>query len=345
MPAAHATATTPAAMRAVQFDRFGGPEVLELRSVAVPSPGAREVLVRVHASGLNVKDAWARAGGARFLGRTVFPLRTGFDFAGEVVATGAAAADLAPGQAVWGFLDGTLGGAAAEFLAVRRDWLCPMPRGLGWIEAAAMPLVASTALQALRDRARLQPGQRVLIKGASGGVGSATIQIAKARDAHVTAIATGTGLEHARKLGADVVVDYTRTAPRDIAERFDVFIDAAGGSAYGDYRALLHRGSRWVTVAPDPRIFVLGPITWVVAPLVGEPKLDFVAVRPRRADLEEISGLVEAGLLRMPVTATYRLEEIRAAHDAVAAKHGRGKRVVVISPEAIREAAIGVRVE
>lgn len=321
-------------MRAVQFDRFGGPEVLELRTVPIPAPGAHEVLVRVHASGLNPKDTFARAGGMRLLNRGRFPRGTGFDFAGEVAETDARVTDLAAGQRVWGFLDGFQGGAAADYVAVPREWLAPMPERLDWIEGAALPLVATAALQGLRDVARLRRGERVLIKGASGGVGSAAIQIARAFGAYVTAIASGSGLDYSRALGADAVVDYRRTSPTWLeatpTERFNVFLDCVGGSAYSAYRPLFARGGRWVTVAPVPWIYALAPFSWLLAPLVGEPKLDFVAVRPKRADLEEVGRLVERGLLRMPVTETFPLEEIRAAHAAVARGHGRGKRVVVV---------------
>jgi NADPH:quinone reductase-like Zn-dependent oxidoreductase len=321
----------PSMMRAVQFDRFGGSEVLEVRTVSVPSPGHGEVLVRVHASGLNVKDAVVRASASLLHGRAHFPRGTGFDFAGEVAALGEGVTDLEVGQAVWGFLDGAKGGAAAEYVVARRDWLAPKPASLDWITAAAMPLVATTALQALRDRGRLQAGEHVLIKGASGGVGTATIQVAKAFGAHVTALASRDSLALARSLGADVAVDHRRTHPRELGRRFDVFIDAVGESSLSTYGKVLAPHGRWVTVAPDLRIYILAPFTWILPSFVHVPRLDFVAVRPKRADLEEVGRLVDRGLLRMPVMATYPLDEIRAAHDAVATRHGRGKRVVVVS--------------
>jgi len=325
---------TAATMRAVQFDRYGAAAVLELRRIPTPTPAPDEVLVRVHASGLNAKDPLVRSGAMRFLTGRTFPRGTGFDLAGEVAATGARVSDLAVGDRVWGFLDGYLGGAAADYAAVPRRWLARMPPRLGWVEGAAMPLVACTALQALRDRARLAVGERVLIKGASGGVGSAAIQIAKSRGAHVTALASGTGLDYCRALGADATVDYRRTDPTSLGERFDVFLDCVGGSPYTAYRRIFAGGGRWVAVAPEPWVYPLAPLSRVLAPVIGGPRLAFVIVRPTRADLEEIGGLVERERLRMPVTATYPLEEIRRAHDAVGARHGRGKSVLVVSPEA-----------
>lgn len=330
----------PEAMRAAQFDRYGDSDVLEVRTIPVPGPGRDEVLVRVHASGLNPKDPIVRQGGLRLLTGRRFPRGTGYDFSGEVAARGARVADLTHGDRVWGFLDGFLGGAAAEYVAVPRAWLAPMPQRLGWIEGAALPLVATTALQGLRV-ARLESGDRVLIKGASGGVGSAAIQIAKSMGAHVSALASGEGIDHCRALGADGVVDYRRTAPEALGERFDVFFDCVGQSPYRAYRRLFTRGGRWVTIAPEPMVYALTPISHALAPVLGGPRLGYVTVKPRRADLDEIGRLVERGLLRMPVTAMYPLEEIRTAHDVVAQRHGRGKQVVVVSPEALRERDAG----
>jgi NADPH:quinone reductase-like Zn-dependent oxidoreductase len=324
-------------MRAVQFDRYGGSEVLQVRSVPVPVPRSGEVLVRVHASGLNPKDVIVRRGSLRLLSGRKFPRGTGSDFAGEVAGLGDRVTGLAAGDRVWGFLDGFLGGAAAEYVSVPQRWLSPMPARLGWLEASALPLVATTALHGLRDVARVRPGDQVLIKGASGGVGSAAIQVAKARGARVTALATGDGIEHCAALGADNVVDYRRSPPESLGPHFDVFLDCIGSSPYRAYRRLFRRGGRWVSVAPEPVIYFLTPLSRLTAPVLGGPRLGFVVVRPRSSDLLEVARMVEQGVLRMPVTATYRLEDIAAAHDAVGARHGRGKQVVGVSDEALRQ--------
>ncbi len=183
----------------------------------------------------------------------------------------------------------------------------------------------------------------MLIKGASGGVGSAAIQIARAHDAHVTAIASRGGIEHCRGLGADEVVGYDVIDLCTLSDRFDVLLDCVGGSSLLRTRRLLGRRGRWVAVAPSLPIYALAPLSPVVSRMLGLPKLGFLVVKPRRADLEEIGELVDQGLLRMPVTHTYALDEIRAAHDDVAAPHARGKRVVAISPEAERRAGLDVR--
>jgi NADPH:quinone reductase-like Zn-dependent oxidoreductase len=317
-------------MRAVLFDRYGDSGVLSIREVPLPTAGPGEVLVRVRASGVNPKDAMVRSGALRMFTGRQFPRGTGFDFAGEVAALGAGVADLQVGQRVWGFLDGFLGGAAAEYLVAPQGWLCPMPERLDWAEAAAIPLVASTALQALRDVARLAPGERLLIRGASGGVGSAAIQIGAWMRAHITASASGSGLSHCLELGADAVVDYRQGYPVIRRECFDVFLDCVGGSSIRRYAGLLRRGGRWVTVAVSVPVYLLAPVSRIFSAL-GLPAFGFVAVRPRRADLEQIAELVERGALRMPVTATYSLEQTPDAHDAAAARHGPGKRVIVVA--------------
>ncbi|HET8623205.1 MAG TPA: NAD(P)-dependent alcohol dehydrogenase [Gemmatimonadales bacterium] len=327
-------------MRAAQYDRYGGPEVLEVRTVEVPSPGLHEMLVRVHASGLNPKDSLVRTGALRPLSGWRFPRGTGFDFAGEVVRAGGGIDDLAPGARVWGFLDGYLGGAAADYLTAPRKWMSVMPEHLDWIEAGAMPLVATTALQALRDVGRLASGERLLIKGASGGVGSAAIQIGAIRGAHVTAMARGDGVEYCRSLGAHEVVAYRQIDPTRFRDRFDVFLDCVGRSPVRAYRRLLRPRGRWVTVAPSLPVYSLAPLS-PLSRVFGWPRFSFVAVKPLQSDLEELARLVDGGLLRMPVTGTFPLEEIRAAHSLVAKRHGRGKRVIVVSPIAAADVTRG----
>lgn len=324
--------------RVVQFDRYGGPETLEIGVQRRPVPGPGEVVVRVHATALNPKDVMIRSGGLRPQSGRTFPRGTGFDIAGEVVATGSGVTDLLPGTRVWGFLDGTMGGAAADFVAVPRNWLARMPARLGWVEGAALPLVATAALQALRDVARLDPGQRVLIRGASGGVGSAAIQIARSMGARVTAITAEGGISHCRDLGADEVVDRGSKDPTTLGRRFDVYLDCVGGSSLRAYGRLLTRGARWVTVAPSVAVFALTPLSRFLAPVLSVPRFGFVVVRPLSSDLQELGRLADEGRLRMPLHATYSLEDVQLAHEEMARGGGCGKRVLVVSAEAAAEA-------
>lgn len=313
-------------MRAVRYDRYGPPEVLEVREVPVPEPGEGEVLVRVAASGVNPKDAVVRGGEFTVFSGRRFPKGTGFDLAGEVAALGPGVTGLAVGQRVWGLLDGFDGGAAADYVVARRDWVGPAPAGIDLVEAAALPLVGLTALQALRD---LRAGDRVLVKGASGGVGSVVVQLARARGAHVTAVASAANLDHLRALGADEVVDYAVIDPAELQGPYDVYVDCFGDSPFRRYRRLLGRGGRFVAVAPSPELLLLGPLSRVL-PM---PSVRIAMVKPRRADLDELARLVDAGGLRMPVQATYPLERIAQAHADVRPRHARGKRVVLVADQ------------
>lgn len=330
-------------MRTVQFDRYGGPDVLVTRVQDVPDPGSGEVLVRVHAAGLNPKDAMIRSGSLRLQSGRRFPRGTGFDFAGEVVRIGPGVTGLAPYTRVWGFLDGVMGGTAADYVLVPSACLARMPARLGWLEAAVLPLVGSTALQALRDVSGLRAGERVLIRGAAGGVGSAAIQIASAMGARTTAITTGDGLAQCRSLGADEVVDYRVSDPSALPGGFDVYLDCVGGSALREYGRVLAPDGRWITVAPSLRVFALTPISRLLASVLPMPRFGFVVVRPVAADLAELSRLVDMNRLSMPISAVYPLEDVGRAHEDLRSGRARGKRVLAISREATEEAEFGVR--
>jgi NADPH:quinone reductase-like Zn-dependent oxidoreductase len=310
--------------RAVEYDTYGDPSVLELRNTLIPKPGQAEVLVRVYASGLNPKDEVIRSGQFKVFSGRRFPKRTGFDFAGEVHEVGVGVTEVKIGQKVWGLLDGFGGGTAAEYVVVRKGWLSPMPPSIGYSEAAVLPLVGLTALQALRE-ADLKKNERLLIKGASGGVGSAAIGLAKLMGAHVTAVASTGSLEHCRSLGADEVVDYTQTDPATLKQTFDVFFDCYGNSPYFRYHRLLKKGGRFVTIAPHPSFF----FSQLVARLFGLPRASFVSVKSKCNDLKVLANYVEQGL-RMPIEASYPLEQVREAHVALKERHARGKRVLII---------------
>jgi NADPH:quinone reductase-like Zn-dependent oxidoreductase len=316
-------------MRVVEYDRYGGPEVLEVRRRPVPEPEPGRVLVRVLAAGLNPKDALLREGRfRRFAGRS-FPKATGFDLAGDVVAVGAGVDGFAAGDRVWGMLDGFAGGAAADLAVVDAAWLGPAPERLDAVEAAGLPLVGLTALQALRA-AGLRAGESVLVKGASGGVGSAAVQLAVAAGARVTAVAGPGSQEHCRELGAAAVVDYTRTDPAGLPERFDVVLDCIGASPLRRYRRILARGGRLVSIAPVPATLVLAAVTRFLP----GPTVRTLFVRPSRADLDELAARADAGALRMPVQEAFPLERIADAHRILAERHGRGKRVLLVGAAA-----------
>ena len=241
-------------MQRAQFDRYGPPDVLHVGEVPMPQPGPGEVLVRVHGASVNGGEVVGRAGGLRLLMLgSPFPRGTGIDFAGEIQAVEENADNLVPGDRVWGLVPrhqytAGRGGSAAEFVSVPLDHLSRSPKNLDLVSAAALPAAGTTAITAVRDVARLREGDRLLVRGASGGVGSVAVQLGKALGARVTGLASGRNLDLVTELGADEAIDYTTVRPADLGV-FDVVVDTAGSelAAYG--RLVAPRG-RMVTITP-----------------------------------------------------------------------------------------------
>jgi len=312
-------------VKAVEYDRYGSADVLRLRDVPRPSAGRGEVLVRVRAAALNPKDVLVRSGKFRLLSGRRFPKRVGFDWAGEVVEAGSDVKSAAPGARWYGMLDGWQGGACAEYLAARVAESAPMPTALDFEQAAALPLVGSTALQALRDVAGLAPGMRVLVHGGSGGVGSMAIQIAHLLGGHVTATASGEGLELCRRLGAAVVVDHAAQDALASPEPFDVVFDVFGNLRFRDARRALTRRGVYVSTVPRREVLLATLLT-----RFSTQRCRLVAVRPRASDLAVLTGWVEAGELVPVVREVFPLDRIGEAEAAAATKHTRGKIIVRI---------------
>jgi NADPH:quinone reductase-like Zn-dependent oxidoreductase len=313
-------------VRAVEYDRYGSPSVLEVRDVPRPSPGRGELLVRVRAAALNPKDVLLRSGKFRLLTGFWFPKRVGFDWAGEVAEVGAGVTGVSEGAAYYGMLGGFRGGACAECLVVRPGDCAPKPASLGFEHAAALPLAASTALQALRDVAGLGSGMRVLVNGASGGVGAFAVQIAKVLGAHATTTSSAANLELCRRLGADVALDYRAADALAGPDRFDVVFDVFGNRRFDEARRALTARGVFITTVPKPRIFLDAART-----AFAWPRARFVSVRPRSADLRLIAALVDEGRLVPVVEHVFPLEQIVQAEEQVGGKHTRGKVVVRIS--------------
>lgn len=312
-------------MKAVEYDRYGSAEVLRLRDVPRPSAGRGEVLVRVRAAALNPKDVLVRSGKFKLLSGRRFPKRVGFDWAGEVQEVGPDVSNVAPGARWYGMLDGWQGGACAEYLAARLVESAPMPTTLDFEQAAALPLVGSTALQALRDVAGLAPGMRVLVNGGSGGVGSSAIQIARLLGAHVTATASGEGVELCRRLGADAVVDHLAQDALASPEPYDVVFDVFGNQRFSEVRRALTRRGVYVSTVPRRDVLLATVLTRFAS-----RRARLVAVRPRTRDLALLAGWAEGGKLKPVVREVFALDRIVEAEAAVATKHTRGKIVVRI---------------
>ncbi|HEY6099262.1 MAG TPA: NAD(P)-dependent alcohol dehydrogenase, partial [Anaeromyxobacter sp.] len=306
-------------MKAVEYDRYGPSSVLVVREVARPSPGPGELLVHVRAAALNPKDVLVRSGKLRLLAGRRFPKRAGFDWAGEIAEVGPGVEGVQAGSAWYGMLGGYQGGACAEYLVVRRGECAPKPASLGFEHAAAVPLAASTALQALRDVARLQPGMRVLVNGASGGVGVFAVQIARILGAHVTTTSSAGNLELCRRLGADVALDYRATDPLAGPDRFDVVLDVFGNRRLSEARSVLARRGVYVTTVPKPRVFADVALT-----LFTSPRARMVSVRPRARDLALVARHVDEGRLVPVVEHVFPLDRIAEAEEQAGSKHTRG---------------------
>ncbi|WP_431047921.1 NADP-dependent oxidoreductase [Streptomyces sp. P1-3] len=309
-------------MRAIGQDGFGGPEVLKVIEVERPEPGPAEVLVRVHAAGVNPTDSWHRASG----GLAGAVVRLGWDVSGVVEAVGPGVTTLAPGDEVFGLPRHPLpAGTYAEYVTSPARHLVRKPAGLTHVQAAALPLAALTAWQALVDVAEVRSGQRVLIHAAAGGVGHLAVQIAKARGAHVIGTARSAKHDFLRGLGADELVDYTEADFETAVEPVDVVIDAIGG-AYGP-RSLrtLRRGGVLVSLASPAEAYLADE----ARPL--GLRAAFMIVEADQAGMREIAALTEAGLLRPEIDTVLPLDQAAKAHELGDSRRTTGKIVLSLT--------------
>lgn len=320
-------------MRVALYDRYGPPEVLYVGSAPTPRPGPGEVLVRVHATTVNGGELVARAGGLRLLTGRSFPKRIGLDLAGEVTAVGDGAAPFAVGDRVWGILPRSQyargrGGSAADYVTVPVGKLAPAPTRVDLAGAAALMAGGTTALTALRDVARLRPGERLLVTGANGGVGSITVQLGRALGARVTALANGATLDLVRALGAEVALDHA-TAQLSELGRFDVVVDTVG-TVPGQLRRLLTRRGRMVAIT----VRGVGPAAAVLASLVhGRRRIRIFSGNPGSPLLRDLTAYIDRGEVVPVIARVHPLEEIATAHRALEARGVAGKHVVRLVPE------------
>lgn len=328
--------STPA-MRAALFDRYGPPEVLYEGTVPVPTIGPAEVLIRVSAATVNGGELILRSGRLpSWFMRGPFPRQTGLDFVGQIAQVGTSVTEYSVGQNVWGLLDEKPDDRAqalrslAEFVAVRPDQISVAPRTLSPIDASTLPVGGLTALVALRRHARLRQGERVLVRGAAGGVGSATVQLAKVLGAgEITGLASAGSVAFVKGLGADEVHDYRTTRPTDLGE-FDVVIDTVG-TTMGDFRRLLTPRGRMVAVRFDTDHIVRGLACIAASAVHGSRRIRFFRGQPEHAVLAELAQLVDDGRLRPTVDQIFDLSDIAAAHKRLEAGGVQGKIVVAVN--------------
>ena len=325
------------AMKAVVYTEYGPPEVLKLAEVAKPVPEDDEVLIRVHATAANTSDANVRGftfvpPGFGLLPRLMFGITApkkqiiGVAFAGEIEAVGVNVTRFQGGDQVFG-LTGDDMGAYAEYVCVAEEgFLTTMPAGLSYEEAAAIPFGAHTALYFIRNKGQVQPGQKVLIVGASGSLGSYAVQMAKYYGAEVTGVCSTPNLDMVKELGADRVIDYTTEDFTKNGETYDVIFDTAGKSSFSGIKDSLKENGLYLAGAGGLREFA--QMAWTS--LSGDKKVIAGQATERPGDIDFLKELVEAGNMKPVVGRTYPLEQIVEAHRYLDTGHKQGNVVITV---------------
>ena len=309
-------------MKAIVIHEYGGPEVLKYEDIPQPEPKDDQLLIRIIAAGVNPVDGMIRSG--MFNGNRAFPIILGGDVAGVVEKIGSRITKFKVGDPVFAYVSLDNSGGYAQYALVREREAAPKPKALTYVEAAAVPIVAITAWQALVDTAKLSAGQTVLIHGGSGGVGSFAIQIAKARGAKVVATASTANQDFLKQLGADVAVDYTKQKFEDVAKDVDVVLDSIGRDTLARSYGVLKKGGIVVSLVARPK----------------ESELEKHGIRgsalnvePNSEELAEISKLIDDRKIKVIVSQTFPLSDAMKAQEQVATGHTRGKIVLKIADE------------
>jgi NADPH:quinone reductase-like Zn-dependent oxidoreductase len=323
-------------MKAIVYHRYGPPDVLQLQEIDKPVTDDDGVLVRVRAASVNPYD-WHFMTGRPYIARMVFGLLKpnvsgiGADLAGRVEAVGRNVTEFRPGDEVFGMLEH---GSLAEYACAAEDWLAPKPANLTFEQAAAVPMAALTALQGLRDVGQIQAGQKVLINGASGGVGSFAVQIAKSFGAEVTGVCSSRNVDMVRSLGADQVVDYAREDFTRGWQRYDLMLDNVGNRSLSECRRVLSRKAIYLASFGQPENRWLGPFVRLIAmsalsPFVSQRMVSLSAKRTKEV-LLDLKALIEAGKVTPVIDRTYPLDEVPEAMRYLAEGHARAKVVITV---------------
>jgi NADPH:quinone reductase-like Zn-dependent oxidoreductase len=325
-------------VRAAVHERYGAPaRVVEVRELEKPEPGPGEVLVRIRAASVNIAD-WYAVTGRPLIARGSMGLRgpketrIGVDYSGVIEAVGGDVTDFEAGDEVFGGRNGACG----EYVVAKADRaIVTKPATATFEHAAAVGVAATTALQAIRDQGKLQEGQRVLVHGASGGVGTYAVQIAKALGGEVTAVCGPRGVEIARALGADRVVDHTQEDVTRSDERFDLAVDIAGTRSFRELRRVLAPNATLVVVGGKRASRLLGPLGHVAGCKFGAifatQRATFFIAKLNKADMETLRELLDAGKLTSVVDDVFPFERVADALEHMGAGHPRGKIVVTVA--------------
>ena len=314
-------------MKAIVFNSYGSSDVLEETSLDIPTINRKQLLVEVRAAGVNPLDWKIRAGMMKLFTGRKFPKIVGSDVAGIVKDVGSDVKRFKPGDEVFSMVNSiTNQGAYAEYVVVNEKDACIKPTNLSFIEAGGVPCAASTALQVFRDKAKLRPEQSILLNGASGGVGTFAIQIAKAMGASVTGVCSARNTEFVANLGADEVIDYTK---RDFVKEditYDVLFEGVGNRSYSDCKQIISPGGVYITLIPNGKVILMSFLTSIIP----GKKCKFIAAKPKQQDLIWLKDKIEQELVKVVIDRTYPLEKAKEAHEYMEAGHARGKVVLTV---------------
>jgi NADPH:quinone reductase-like Zn-dependent oxidoreductase len=326
-------------MKAIVYERYGPPDVLELKEVDKPAPGENEVLIKVHAASLNAFD-WhmlmADPSLVRLMGGGLLKPKNrilGTDMAGRVEAVGENAAQFKADDEVYGDLARWGCGACAEYVCAPEKALTPKPGNMTFEQAAAAPMAALTALQGLRDKGHIQPGWKVLVNGASGGVGTFAVQIAKSFGAEVTAVCSAGNMDQARSLGADRVIDYTKEDFTKSGRQYDLILAANGYHPLADYKRALAPGGAYVMTGGTMRQIFQAMLLAPWYSMTGDRKMGGITAHANQKDLVFIKELMEAGKVVPVIDRVYPLAEVPEALRYLLAGHARGKVVIQVTAD------------
>ena len=316
-------------MKAVVFDRYGSVEVLQYREVEKPLAKPDQLLVQVHASSINPVDWKIRQGHLQLLSGFNFPRIVGSDISGVVVEVGREVTKFQPGDEVYTFLNPITGGACAEYAAVTESVASIKPQNITHSQAAAVPIAGLTALQALRDLGNIQAGKKVLINGASGGVGIFAVQIAKAMNAEVTGVCSTKNSDFVKNLGADIVLDYAEIDFTKQTQKYDIILDAVGKKTFAECENVLKTEGVYISTLPS--FDNLAPM--FLSLFMSGKKAKLIVANANDSDLGILRELIESGKVDPIVDRTYSLEEVVAAHTY--SETGRAVGKIAISIEEV----------
>lgn len=325
-------------MKAIVHTEYGPPDVLALKEIETPTPRADEVLIKVHAASVNYGNLALVKGEPFIIRLMVGGLRKpvhqipGSDLAGRVVAVGKDVTQFRPGDDVYGDTSECGFGAYAEYAVAPEHVIAVKPARLSYEEAAAVPQAALVALQGLRDRGGIQPGQQVLIVGASGGNGTFAVQIAKSYGAEVTAVCSTRNLDLVQSIGADNVIDYTREDFAGNGKRYDLIFATGGCRSIFDYRRALRPEGTYVMAGGALRQVYEAMLMGPFVSMAGDKKLVNLAQKPSQTDLEAMNALIDAGEVTPVIDRCYPLSEAPQALSYYGSGHARGKVIISVAP-------------